>query len=185
MASIVVAGDTSGTVTLAAPATAGTTTLTLPTTNGTILTTGSSGQSIPSSALPAGCVLQVVQGTQSIGVDNASGTFITTGLTVSITPKFSSSKILMFVNGIGRTPANSWINFRLYRNGSSIYDMVGGFNYLSSDTISTQLASVYLDSPASTSAQTYALFFQNAGAGAVSWNADPKITTITAMEIAA
>ena len=42
MASIVVAGDTSGTVTLSAPATAGTTTLTLPTTSGTIaLTDGS------------------------------------------------------------------------------------------------------------------------------------------------
>jgi hypothetical protein len=39
MASIVVAGDTSGTVTLAAPAVSGTTTLTLPTTSGTIVTT--------------------------------------------------------------------------------------------------------------------------------------------------
>ena len=36
MASIVVAGDTSGTVTLAAPAVSGTTTLTLPTTSGTV-----------------------------------------------------------------------------------------------------------------------------------------------------
>jgi hypothetical protein len=39
MASIVVAGDTSGTVTLAAPAVAGTTTLTLPTTSGTFALT--------------------------------------------------------------------------------------------------------------------------------------------------
>jgi hypothetical protein len=38
MASIVVAGDTSGTVTLTAPAVSGTTTLTLPTTSGTIVT---------------------------------------------------------------------------------------------------------------------------------------------------
>jgi hypothetical protein len=37
MASIVVAGDTSGTVTLSAPATAGTTTLTLPTTTGNVV----------------------------------------------------------------------------------------------------------------------------------------------------
>jgi hypothetical protein len=41
MASIVVAGDTSGTVTLTAPAVAGTTTLTLPTTSGTVLTSAS------------------------------------------------------------------------------------------------------------------------------------------------
>lgn len=38
MSSVVIAGDTSGTVTLAAPAVAGTTTLTLPTTSGTVLT---------------------------------------------------------------------------------------------------------------------------------------------------
>ena len=40
MSSIVVAGDTSGTVTISAPAVAGTPTLTLPTTTGTILTSG-------------------------------------------------------------------------------------------------------------------------------------------------
>ena len=38
MASIVIAGDTSGTVTLAAPAVAGTTTLTLPATSATLAT---------------------------------------------------------------------------------------------------------------------------------------------------
>jgi hypothetical protein len=42
MAQISIAGDTSGTVTLSAPATAGTTTLTLPTTSGTVLTSASS-----------------------------------------------------------------------------------------------------------------------------------------------
>ncbi len=38
MSSVIIAGDTSGTVTLSAPAVAGTTTLTLPTTSGTVLT---------------------------------------------------------------------------------------------------------------------------------------------------
>jgi len=39
MSSVIIAGNTSGTITLDAPNVAGTTTLTLPTTNGTILTT--------------------------------------------------------------------------------------------------------------------------------------------------
>lgn len=43
MSSIIVAGDTSGTVTLAAPAVAGTTTLTLPSTSGTIATLTTAG----------------------------------------------------------------------------------------------------------------------------------------------
>jgi hypothetical protein len=42
MSSVVISGNTSGTVTLDAPAVAGTTTLTLPTTSGTIAATGSS-----------------------------------------------------------------------------------------------------------------------------------------------
>ena len=49
MSSIVIAGDTSGTVTLSAPSTAGTTTLTLPNTSGTIALT---------SNIPAGGQLQ-------------------------------------------------------------------------------------------------------------------------------
>jgi hypothetical protein len=41
MSSVVISGNTSGTITLDAPAVAGTTVLTLPATNGTIITTGS------------------------------------------------------------------------------------------------------------------------------------------------
>jgi hypothetical protein len=57
MASVVIAGDTSGTVTLAAPATAGTTTLTLPTTNGTVVVTGTTptlnGITFPATQVPS------------------------------------------------------------------------------------------------------------------------------------
>jgi len=43
MSSVVIAGDTSGTVTLAAPAVSGTTTLTLPATTGTVVTKDTNG----------------------------------------------------------------------------------------------------------------------------------------------
>jgi hypothetical protein len=43
MSSVVISGNTSGTITLDAPAVAGTTTLTLPATSGTVLTTASTG----------------------------------------------------------------------------------------------------------------------------------------------
>lgn len=49
MSSVVIAGDTSGSVTLAAPSVAGTTTLTLPATTGTVLTSVSSASDLPSS----------------------------------------------------------------------------------------------------------------------------------------
>ena len=43
MSSVVISGNTSGTITLDAPAVAGTTTLTLPATTGTVITTGDTG----------------------------------------------------------------------------------------------------------------------------------------------
>ncbi|NDB58082.1 hypothetical protein EB001_06530 [bacterium] len=49
MSSVVIAGDTSGSVTLAAPSVAGTTTLTLPSTSGTVLTSVSPASDLPSS----------------------------------------------------------------------------------------------------------------------------------------
>ena len=62
MASIVVNGDTSGAVTLSAPATAGTVTVTLPATSGTMLTTASS-TGISGSAISSGTVPEAYGGT--------------------------------------------------------------------------------------------------------------------------
>jgi len=84
--SIVLVGSTSGSCTLQEQAVAGNTTLTLPTISGTILTTGSSGQSIPKAALPTGSVLQVVNATYTTGASTTSTTYVNTGLSASITP---------------------------------------------------------------------------------------------------
>ena len=65
MSSVIIAGNTSGTITLDAPNIAGTTTLTLPTTSGTVITTGN---------IPTGSVLQVVQGSYATMVSTTSST---------------------------------------------------------------------------------------------------------------
>jgi hypothetical protein len=62
MASIVVNGDTSGAVTLSAPAVAGTVTVTLPATSGTMLTTASS-TGVSGSAISSGTVAEAYGGT--------------------------------------------------------------------------------------------------------------------------
>jgi hypothetical protein len=72
MASIVVAGDTSGTVTLTAPAVSGTTTLTLPTTNGTLVTTAS-GQTLTSPTIAT----PTITGQATIPTINLTGGQIT------------------------------------------------------------------------------------------------------------
>ena len=62
MADIVISGDSSGSVTLSAPAVSGTTTLTLPTTSGTVLTTAST-TGINASAITSGVLDQAYGGT--------------------------------------------------------------------------------------------------------------------------
>jgi len=62
MSSVVINGDTSGAVTLSAPAVAGTVTVTLPTTTGTMLTTASS-TGISGSAISSGTVAEAYGGT--------------------------------------------------------------------------------------------------------------------------
>lgn len=207
MASVVIAGDTSGTVTLAAPATAGTTTLTLPTTNGTLITTGSSGQSIPKAALPTGSVLQVLQTVKSdtFSTSSTSATDIT-GLSVSITPTSSTSKILVMYD-VKTSMENFQMSLFLVRNSTAIYigDAAGSRIRASSAICAVpdptgfwrsavSQTSVFLDSPATTSATTYKVQCQvNAGTGYVNRSGPDQDdvfrartpSSITVMEIAA
>ena len=63
---------------------------------GTIITTGSSGQSIPKAALPTGSVLQVVSTTKTDTFSTTSSSYVDiTGLSVTLTPTSSTSKLLI------------------------------------------------------------------------------------------
>ena len=205
MSSIVVAGDTSGTITIAAPAVAGSGTLTLPTgtdtlvgkattdtlTNKSIAATQLTG-TIAASRLPTGSVIQVVNGTRATYTTTSTNVFVTTGLTASITPSSTSSKILVFANVVGLSKTNNAsCMLRLYRNAASIV----GFENYGAMTGTTTFNSIgtcavnYLDSPATTSATSYTVYFasvaNNASVAVMDWstsNADAT-STITLMEI--
>ena len=191
--SIVLVGSTSGSITLQEPAVAGTTVLTLPATSGTLITTASSGQSIPSAALPTGSVLQVVQGVYAgSSVTTSSATPVTTGFSVSITPKFTTSKILVIanpswsVNSAGG--ANGTAVMHIYRGGSSRYQMYcRTYTYVTSNGVyqNNAQALIYLDSPATTSSTAYTLFFELVSGAGTSFTSDGGNSSMTLMEIAA
>lgn len=189
MSAVVIAGDTSGTVTLSAPAVAGTTTLTLPTANGTVITTGSSGQSIPKAALPTGSVLQVVNATYGTQGSTSSTSFVDTSLTATITPTSNTSKILVFVSqtGLYKSGTNSYVKLRLVRGSTTIVAIENEIVVTASTATSTAATSTtYLDSPATTSATTYKTQIALGGsAGTIYWNVTDAVATITLMEIAA
>lgn len=118
--------------------------------------------------LPTGSVLQVVSVTKtdtysaSVATGGYSGDV--TGLSASITPTSSSSKILIFVNLTGGITAGIY-NFAIYKNGSQLSGAIGtsaGSRLLitssaaNGGTGSQEGASFnYLDSPSTTSSTSY------------------------------
>jgi hypothetical protein len=144
MSSIVVAGDTSGSITIAAPAVAGSGTLTLPTgtdtligkattdtlTNKSIAATQLTG-TIAAAALPAGSVLQVVNSISSavdtttviIPRDNTIPQITEGGqfLSLAITPKSATSKLLIQGNlwWASSTGASTWTQVALFKVGTA------------------------------------------------------------------
>ena len=180
MSSVVISGDTSGAITLASPAVAGTNTITLPASTGTVVTTGS-----PQS----GGVIQTVYFGTASAVSTSGGTQITTGVTATITPKFATSKILVFVNiGCYNGGNNSTgINLQLYKNGSGLVGLDPFACYIGTTTgLLQQYSNAYLDSPATTSATTYTVYFaRNGGLGTVTINNNNELSTIVLQEIAA
>jgi len=113
-----------------------------------------------------GKVLQVVQGTYSTEQSSSSTTYVTTGLTVSITPTSATSKIYIhaIINGLTKSTgsANNASNIRLLRNAATTIITSTGINYTGADVANQGQGVIqYLDSPATTSATTYDVYFAN------------------------
>lgn len=150
MSSVTISGDTSGSIILQAPAVSGSTTLTLPTTTGTLVT---------SNAMPTGSVLQVVYASTQSRTSSSSTTYVDmTGMSASITPTKSSSKILVIAIAYGGSVPGCAMWFRVLRDSTSLstpsavlYSSAGsGAEYSSLASNMT-----FFDSPATTSSVTY------------------------------
>jgi len=147
-------------------------------------------QTIPKATLPTGSVLQVVNATYNTSFTTTSTSFQATGLTASITPTSSTSKILILVSQelYQSTAANSGI-MTIYRgstSGTNLGNSTFGFasNYTLATSIACGASVIYLDSPATTSSTTYITAIRTEG-GSVITCANAQVATITLMEIAA
>lgn len=180
MSKIALQGNVSGTgtISLVAPNTSTDRTLTLPDAAGTL-----------DRLERAGNVLQVVSASTATNTSTSSTTYVAvTNLTASITPSSATNKVLVFVNmnfyvqSVGAEGA-----ITIYRNGS---DLTGGNGfadvYTGSSDIIAQAPMLYLDSPATTSSTTYAVYMKRTqGANTIQTNLRGTTSTITLMEIAA
>jgi hypothetical protein len=137
--------------------------------------------------MPAGSVLQAVNATYGTEITTTSSTYIDTGLTATITPSSTDSKILVFVSQAGlRKVGGSYEGVKLFRDAIEIVKFAGTTGYTNSTaTNGTGCESAcYLDSPASTSAVTYKTQFNGNGVGTVYVQASSATSTIILMEIA-
>jgi len=155
------------------------------TVSATNITTGT----LPFAQLPTGSVLQVVMATHSTEVTNNTDTYADTGLTATITPKYSTSKVLVLANNMFSkfTNINAGGVANIVRNSTQIIEYAKLIGYTGTTSTGSAAASVsYLDSPATTSATTYKTQqARSSGAGNVQTQSNEALSTITLMEIAA
>jgi hypothetical protein len=116
----------------------------------------------------AGKILQVVQATYATSTSTTSTSYVTTGLSASITPTSSTSKVLIMTTGHAFiTPATYSGTLTLFRGTVAGTNLAGAsglcYLYSSSTDLMTPTATQYLDSPATTSATTYTLGMKVSG----------------------
>jgi len=140
------------------------------------------------SSRQTGEVLQVVQGSTATFTSTTSTSYIATNLTASITPKFSTSKILALVSSCV-TNVNAGVgNYTIYRNSTNLgggsNSALGNYNASTTYYVWTPLIMSYLDSPSTTSSTTYTAYM-SAGAGTTAYFAlGYQLSTIILLEIA-
>ena len=163
--------------------------------NNTVLTADSTAATGMKWAAAAGGgkVLQVVSANTSTEVVISTTTQTDTGITATITPTLSTSKILVLISGnVFASAASTTSQFaggRLMRGATSIVSqgvIVGAQGATGTIGTGSIVAINYLDSPATTSATTYKLQSAINSAGAVYWQgASDRASSITLLEIGA
>ena len=141
-----------------------------------------------------GSVLQVVSVDSSTQQNTTSTSYVaSSGVTASITPSSTSSKILTICSPSLRvyedSGSNANMRFALSRDGGSnfLYQAIlRNFDYGNSGAlIDISISQTFLDSPSSTSALTYTMYVKIVGGDQVEINPDGNNkSSLTLMEIA-
>jgi len=139
-------------------------------------------------ALPAGVggkVLQVVTNTHATRFSTSSTSFVAaTGYTIAITPSATSSKIFVTASSMVDTGASGRVGYAtLYRDSTNLGNSSGiGAIYSDSGRAYAPITMSVLDSPSTTSAITYQVYWRTNG-GAVVFNDTEGEAQLTAFEV--
>ena len=133
-----------------------------------------------------GKVLQVVSMNHNSETGTSSTSFIDNGLTLSITPSATSSKIYISVNQNScRAVTNTVLAQMQLVRGSTVISLFEKECYFGTVDDIKAYGTNYLDSPSTTSAVTYKVQVKKvSGSGSFYFNSGGSNSTITLMEIA-
>ena len=142
--------------------------------------------------LPAGSVLQVVNGFDQTYATTTSTSYVDSSLSATITPKFSTSKILVIATvTAGASSGGRGGSLRVVRGATTVQAFANGTGQNNAgSTYNTQainFSMTTLDSPATTSATTYKLQYAAiSGTLLYNWydNSAVSASTLTLVEIA-
>jgi hypothetical protein len=160
-------GDTSGSITVQAPAVAGSSTLTLPTTGGNL---------VANTGWP-----QIIYTSNNVA-QTFSTTYANTGISAVISPRTTSSRVLI------TTSIPTWFatgsnggGFRIMKNGvllfdPSPFDANGPFLFFGDARTFTPIVLQFMDSPGTTSPVTYTI--QARSYGGSNFTINPGSTAI-------
>ena len=152
---------------------------------GNVLTV-SGGVPVWSAPAGGGKVLQVVSATYNTEVTSSSTTLVDTGLSASITPSATTSKILILVSHNGVRATNHACKTVLNRGGSLLFVIDTYLGYTGGNVVGVANSVNYLDSPSTTSSTTYKTqFCSQDGSPSASVQKDGAYSTITLLEIGA
>ena len=161
---------------------------------------------LDASLIGGGKINQVVQAVKTDTFTCTSASFTdVTGITVNITPSATSSKILVMASLVGGAANEIHVHFKLLRGSTDILKGDAASNRIRATTSTGPIRNTsqsenfsiqYLDSPSSTSQQTYKIQMQNQGSSQTSYinrsGADVdnstfsrNTSTITVMEVLA
>jgi hypothetical protein len=146
-----------------------------------------------------GKIQQVVSATYSTATTTTSTSFVTTNLAATITPTSASSKILVLTQsevekGRGTTNGDSDVMVSaIYRDGSAVWTGSSSLRLRVPVTtssspnvlIDTVQSLVYLDSPSTTSATTYTVYFKIDSQGNATYHNGNSTSSIILLEVGA
>lgn len=134
-----------------------------------------------------GRVVQMVSFSTTTAVSTSSSSYIDTGLSVSITPKYASSKLVILITqGISQDTNGGAANVAIFRNTTSIGIMCAVFGFNMPAYYRGMQAATIVETAGSTSARTYKTqISKGTGAGNVYAQYDGTTATITVLEVTA